>query len=48
MTAAAVRAGFATGARYALLNATPDGLPLYARLGFQTVDTLTYWETSSD
>ena len=48
MTAAAVQAGFAAGARYALLNATPDGLPLYARLGFQTVDTLTYWETSSD
>ena len=48
MTAAAIRAGFAAGARYALLHSTPDGLPMYTQLGFQTVDTLTYWETAGD
>jgi GNAT superfamily N-acetyltransferase len=37
MTAAALRAGRARGARSAALDATPAGVPIYRRLGFETV-----------
>ena len=41
MTAAALRAASALGARAALLHATADGASLYARLGFEPVGLLT-------
>ena len=40
MTVAALELVRRQGGRYAVLAASPDGLGIYARLGFQTVATV--------
>ena len=43
-TAAATRAGFALGARFASLEATKMGAPVYLRLGFHKImNYRNYW-----
>jgi GNAT superfamily N-acetyltransferase len=39
VTAAAMRLGYAMGARSAALQASPMGRPVYARMGFREIDT---------
>jgi GNAT superfamily N-acetyltransferase len=46
-TAAATRAGFTLGAKFASLEATTMGMPVYLRLGFrEIVRYRNYWPTS--
>jgi N-acetylglutamate synthase len=43
LTARAVRDGVRDGANWAWLQATSDGLPVYERLGFKTVECWRFW-----
>lgn len=45
LSVAALRGAAATGATTAILHASPDGLPIYQRLGFQTLTTVHAVET---
>lgn len=43
VTMRAVRDGVAAGARWAWLQASPDGRPVYERLGFRTLESWCCW-----
>jgi hypothetical protein len=43
ITACAVRDGLAGGARWAWLQASPSGFPIYERLGFRTIESWHRW-----
>jgi len=43
VTAAVLRDAYAAGARRAFLHATPDGLPVYLKMGFEPVETWNVW-----
>ena len=45
LSVAALRGGAAAGAHTAVLHASPGGLPIYERLGFETVGTVRAVET---
>jgi ribosomal protein S18 acetylase RimI-like enzyme len=47
ITARAVRDGMADGARWAWLQASPAGFPMYERLGFQTIEAWHQWLVST-
>jgi hypothetical protein len=47
ITVRAVRDGMADGARWAWLQASPAGVPMYERLGFQTIEAWHQWLVSS-
>jgi GNAT superfamily N-acetyltransferase len=47
LTAHAVTAARAHGARWAWLQSSPNAVPVYEALGFRTLERWAYWETAS-
>ena len=47
VTARAIRDGFSAGARWAWLQSTPAGYPVYEGLGFRTIESWQCWLATS-